>query len=197
MRQRTSLLAGASFGALLFTAGVLTADWSARQVPADVAMPGSSMTRQQVMDRLTSTTPGTTVSGPRGQEIYEAVCAACHIFGDTGTSIGPDLTTLSSRFRRADVLEAMLWPSRTISDQYAVTVFELTDGTIESGVIIREDSRAVYLKNADHLERPLPIALGRIAERTESTVSLMPEHLLAPYTLDEIDSLVTYMLGGS
>jgi hypothetical protein len=82
------------------------------------------------------------------------------------------------------------------SDQYAVTVFELTDGTLESGVILREDARAVYLKNAEYLERPLPIALGRIKERTESTVSLMPEHLVATYTLDEIDSLVTYVLGG-
>jgi putative heme-binding domain-containing protein len=154
------------------------------------------MTRQQIADQLASATPGTKVSLARGKAIFDEVCAACHILGDTGTSIGPDLTTLSSRFRRTDVVEAILWPSRTISDQYAVTIFALTDDTFVSGVILREDARAVYVKNAEYLERLLPIALDRIRERTESTVSLMPEHLMASYTLDEIDSLVTYVLTG-
>jgi putative heme-binding domain-containing protein len=195
MTRRTSVLAAASLGVMLCTAG-LSAALSARQATQEEAMPGTKMTRQQVVDRLTSATPGTKVSAERGKQIYEEVCAACHIFGDIGTSVGPDLTTLSSRFRKADVLDSILWPSKTISDQYAVTIFELTDGTYASGVVIREDARAVYLKNAEYLDRPLPIALGRIKERSESTVSLMPEGLVAGHSLDDIDSLVAYVLGG-
>ncbi|MCC7043833.1 MAG: c-type cytochrome [Acidobacteria bacterium] len=196
MTRRTSLLAAASLGALLCTAGLSIPALSARQAAQDEPMPGSKMTRQQLIDRLTSATPGTKVSVERGKQLYEEVCAACHIFGDVGTSVGPDLTTLASRFRRADVLDSILWPSKTISDQYAVTVFELTDGTYASGVVIREDARAVYLKNAEYLDRPLPIALGRIKDRTESTVSLMPEGLVATHSLDDVDSLVAYVLGG-
>jgi putative heme-binding domain-containing protein len=193
MTRHTSLLAAASLGGLLVTTGASGTPLSARQ---DEAMPGSKMTRQQIVEQLTSAAPGTKVSTDRGRQVYEEMCAACHIFGDIGTSVGPDLTTLSSRFRRADVLDSILWPSKTISDQYAVTVFELTDGTYASGVVIREDARAVYLKNAEYLDRPLPIALARIKERTESTVSLMPEGLVAERTLDDIDSLVAYVLGG-
>lgn len=195
MFHRTPFLVAASVGALLVTAGLSTA-LSARQDPPEEAMPGSKMNRQQVLEKLTSAAPGTKVSIERGRQLYEELCAACHIFGDTGTSVGPDLTTLSSRFGKRDVLDSILWPSRTISDQYAVTIFELTDGTYASGVIIREDARAVYLKNAEFLDRPLPIALGRIKERTESTVSLMPEGLMAELSLDDIDSLVAYSLGG-
>jgi putative heme-binding domain-containing protein len=194
MTRRTSLPAAAMVGGLLIL-GAATA-LSARQDPAEDAMPGSKMTRQQIIDRLSSAAPGTKVSVERGKQVYEELCAACHIFGDVGTSVGPDLTTLSSRFGKRDVLDSILWPSKTISDQYAVTVFELTDGTYASGVIIREDARAVYLKNAEYLDKPLPIALGRIKERTESTVSLMPEGLVAALTLDDIDSLVAYVLGG-
>jgi putative heme-binding domain-containing protein len=196
MTRRTSLRAAASVGALLVTAGMTTTALSGRQVAREEAMPGSKMTRQQVVDTLTSATPGTKASAERGKRLYEEACAACHILGDIGTSVGPDLTTLSSRFRKADVLDSILWPSKTISDQYAVTIFELTDGTYASGVVIREDARAVYLKNAEYLDRPLPIALGRIKDRTESTVSLMPEGLVATYSLDDIDSLVAYTLGG-
>lgn len=181
---------------LLVTLAATGSVVGARQDPAEEPMPGSQMTRQQVVDRLTSPTPGTSVSTARGRQLYEEICAPCHIFGDTGASVGPDLTTLASRFRKGDVLDSILWPSRTISDQYAVTVLELVDGTYASGVIVREDARAVYLKNADYLERPLPVALGSIQNRGESTVSLMPEGLVAALSVDDIDSLVAYVLGG-
>ena len=196
MTRRFTVLAAASLCTLLSTASMPALGVSAREVAQEEAMPGSKMTRQQGLDRLSATTPGTKVSIERGKQLYEEVCAACHIFGETGTSVGPDLTTLSSRFAKRDVIDSILWPSKTISDQYAVTVFELTDGTYASGVVIREDARAVYLKNAEYLDRPLPVALGRIKERTESTVSLMPEGLVATHSLDDIDSLVAYVLGG-
>jgi putative heme-binding domain-containing protein len=193
MKTQTTLFVSASFSALLIAG--LASSPSARAVAQEEPMPGSKMTRDQVIEKLASDSPGTKVSVERGKQLYEEVCAACHIFGEIGTSVGPDLTTLSSRFGRRDVLDAILYPSRTISDQYSVTVFELTDGGFVSGVIIREDARAVYLKNAEFLDRPLPVPLARIKERTESTVSLMPEGLVAGHTLDEIDSLVSYVLG--
>jgi putative heme-binding domain-containing protein len=177
--------------AICFAASVI-----AGQAPPDVPYPGSKLTRQQILDKLSGEATGTTPSATKGKEIYEKVCAGCHIFGDTGTSVGPDLTTLSSRFRKRDTLESILWPSKTISDQYAVTAFELTDGRIVSGVIVREDARAVYVKNGDNLERPVPVLLSTVKERTESTVSLMPENLVADLSLEEIDSLVAYVLSG-
>jgi putative heme-binding domain-containing protein len=179
-----------------FAAICLSTPSAASQDPPEEAMPGSGMTRQQVLEKLSSPGAGTLVSAERGRALFEERCATCHIFGDIGTSVGPDLTTLSSRFGKRDVLDSILWPSRTISDQYAVTIFELTDGTYASGVVIREDARAVYLKNAEYLDRPLPVALGRIKERSESTGSLMPEGLVADLSLDDIDSLVAYSLGG-
>jgi putative heme-binding domain-containing protein len=188
------ILATAAASLMLVTAslGALRA-----QMPPDPTYPGSKMTRQQIMDKLMSAAPGTTASVAKGKEVYDKLCAGCHIFGDTGTSVGPDLTTLSSRFGKRETLDSIMWPSKTISDQYAVTVFELTDGSLVSGVVVREDARAVYVKNADNLERPRPILLSSVKERTESTVSLMPEHLVADLTLDDIESLVAYARSGS
>lgn len=196
MTIRTPFVAVATLATTLAIAIALGVGAAARQDAQEEPMPGSKMTRQQVLDKLSSDAPGTKVSLARGKEIYEEICAACHIFGETGTSVGPDLTTLGARFSRRDVLDSILWPSRTISDQYAVTVFELEDGTYVSGVIIRETANAVAIKNADHLDRPLVVALASVKERTDSTVSLMPEYLLAPYSLDDIDSLITYVRGG-
>lgn len=195
-RRTTTTISAVSLAALFVAAAVSTTTVRAGQDAAEPPMPGSKMNRQQVIDKLASDTPGTKVSLDRGKTAFEELCAACHIFGETGTSVGPDLTTLASRFGRRDVLDSILWPSRTISDQYAVTVFEMADGTFQSGVIIRETGNAVAIKNADNLERPLVLPLANVKERTESTVSLMPEHLVANLSLDDIDSLVTYVRGG-
>jgi putative heme-binding domain-containing protein len=179
-------------GALcVFVAGLLYQGTRA-QAPADAPYSGTKLTRQQILDRLSSAEPGRTASAA-GREIYAKVCANCHVFGETGTTIGPDLTTVASRFRTRDLLEAILWPSRTISEQYAITLFDLDDGSTVSGLVVREDRTNVYVRNADFMERPLPVPLARIRNRTTPDVSLMPEFLMEPFTLDEIQSLVTYM----
>jgi cytochrome c5 len=104
--------AAIGFGAAILALGVGV---TATQMPPDPTFPGSKMTRQQVLDKVTSESPGTTASVAKGKELYEKLCAGCHIFGETGTSVGPDLTTLSSRFRKRDTLESIMWPSKTIS----------------------------------------------------------------------------------
>jgi cytochrome c2 len=44
----------------------------------------------------------------RGKEVFASVlCLQCHKFGSEGGGTGPDLTAVSSRFKRSDVLEAI------------------------------------------------------------------------------------------
>ena len=62
---------------------------------------------------------------------------ACHRFGELGQSAGPDLTDVARRFKRADLLEAILDPSKTISDQWASVDIVTTDNKTLSGVITR------------------------------------------------------------
>ena len=76
-----------------------------------------------------------------GRPIFEKMCATCHRFGEAiGKDVGPDLTTLASRFKKRDVLESILWPSKVISDQYKSEMFEMKDGKVVSGVIVRENA---------------------------------------------------------
>ena len=56
----------------------------------------------------------------RGRRLYGAVaCAVCHRFGEEGGGVGPDLTAVAGRFGVRDLLEAIVEPSKVISDQYA------------------------------------------------------------------------------
>ena len=134
-------------------------------------------------------------SAAEGRPVYEKLCANCHRFGEAiGSDVGPDLTTITSRFKRRDVLEAILWPSKTISDQYKAEMFELKDGAIVTGVIIRETAASVFVRTATAPEKPTPVPKAQIANRAESAVSLMPEGLVEGLTPADISNLLAFVL---
>jgi len=188
--QLVQLVSAVAFGVIC--AATLTA-----QAPADAPYAGSGLTRQQIMDKLTAADYQSKPVIAEGKETFQKLCSGCHIFGDVGASVGPDLTTVASRFKKRDILDSILWPSHTISDQYTMTTFLLDDGTTESGLIVREDAQFVFVKNAAHLEgRGLPIPVARIKGRKDSTVSLMPDDLMASLKLEQIDNLVAFLLTG-
>src|SRR5581483_11570327 len=65
----------------------------------------------------------------QGRDAFEvAQCNLCHRMGNAGGSIGPDLTAVSSRFQRRDILESILEPSKVVSEQYMNTAIRTKDG---------------------------------------------------------------------
>ncbi len=130
-----------------------------------------------------------------GRPLFEKACAGCHRFGESiGKDVGPDLSTIASRFKKQDVLESILWPSKVISDQYKSEMFEMKDGTVLSGVIVRENAANVFLRTAESPERPVPVPKAQTANRGESAVSLMPAGLLDGFSQAEISDLLGFVL---
>src|SRR5262249_10955576 len=60
-------------------------------------------------------------------------CAACPRFGGGGGGVGPDLTAVAGRFGVRDLLEAIVEPSKVISDQYAAVSIATKDGRVVTG----------------------------------------------------------------
>ena len=177
--------------------GVVGAWHGQQPAPPASAAPaqGPKLTPEEIFEfQNKQDAPG---SPEAGRPIYEKQCAACHKFGSLGSEVGPDLTTIASRFKKKDLLESILWPSKVISDQYKAEMFELKDGKVLVGVVVREDALRVHLRTAESPERPVPVPKAQIAERAEATVSLMPEGLLEGYTQAEISSLLAFLLGAA
>jgi putative heme-binding domain-containing protein len=132
----------------------------------------------------------------RGRKVYEkAFCINCHRFGDAGTEAGPDLTDVARRFRRKDVLDAILYPSRTISDQWAAVEFVTKKKQSVVGVITNETADAVLIRTV--AGQPMKLPKADIASRTPATVSAMPEGLLNGLRLDEVRDLLTFLEKGA
>lgn len=128
-----------------------------------------------------------------GRPVFEKLCAGCHRFGGIGKDVGPDLTTLTSRFKRRDILESILWPSKIISDQYQTEMLELNDGSVVTGMLIRENATALLMRTGENPDKPVVVTKARVTNRVTSTVSLMPEGLLESLTHDEIANLVAFV----
>jgi len=138
--------------------------------------------------------PMTTKARPeRGQKLFENECASCHRLGSAGKDFGPDLTTLSSRFQKKDILEAILYPSKSISDQYQSWIVETKDGDALNGLLVSEDDTKMVLKTGDQ-PRPLEVLKSNVKARRISRVSIMPENILDGYSMDEISGLIAYLL---
>ncbi len=126
---------------------------------------------------------------------YRARCVSCHVFGSEGRGGGPDLSTVVKRFRRSEILESIMYPSKVISDQYTALELETRSRDRIVGMLAAEDDTSLVL--IDPTGERLEIAQGEIVSRNESDVSIMPEGLLDLMTLDELVSLIVFLERGS
>ena len=136
----------------------------------------------------------------RGRDLYvEAQCAACHRYGDRGGMIGPDLTAVSTRFKRQDILESSTEPSKVLSEQYMNAAIETADGKVLIGRIVEETPDKVVLRKNPLEPETVTIKKSEIESRSLSKVSPMPAGLLNTLTKEEILDLLAYLesLGNS
>jgi len=142
-------------------------------------------------------------SPARGREVYlRATCARCHRLGEDAPApaadplafSGPDLTTAARRFDDTALLEAILFPSRAISDQYRNTVVVLDADQSLEGRIVVEDPASLTLRLANGSQER--IERSRISSTRPSAISPMPEGLLAASTLEEVKDLFAYLRAG-
>ena len=67
--------------------------------------PASQVNRDEILASQTKDEKGG--SAEAGRPLYDERCAVCHRFGGIGKDVGPDLTTIISRFKKKDILESV------------------------------------------------------------------------------------------
>jgi putative heme-binding domain-containing protein len=126
----------------------------------------------------------------------KATCIQCHRLQNEGGSTGPDLTGAGNRFGRADLLDAILDPSRVISDQYQDQELVTTDERLLVGRIESEAAGRIRLRLLPPAEEVEVIEAADVQDRRPHPLSRMPSHLLDSLTEDEILDLFAYVLSG-
>jgi putative heme-binding domain-containing protein len=134
---------------------------------------------------------GKTGDAARGRVVFDkAQCIKCHKYGKEGEGVGPDLTTLSKRFKRADVLESIVYPSKVISDQYRSTTITTKKGRSVTGLAaVQGDVVTVLLSDGSKIS----LKKDEIEQQIASLISVMPEKLLDPLEMRDIADLFAYL----
>jgi putative heme-binding domain-containing protein len=132
-----------------------------------------------------------------GREAFAAAqCFQCHRFGNEGGAIGPDITAVSSRFARKDVLESIIEPSKVVSEQYQNLTVVKKDGDDITGRLVEEtDAKLVLVPNqltGDKVE----VKKSDIASRAPSKLSPMPEALVNILTKEDLLDLMAFIESG-
>ncbi|CAG4997557.1 hypothetical protein DYBT9275_01799 [Dyadobacter sp. CECT 9275] len=134
----------------------------------------------------------------KGKMIFSAVlCSRCHMIQGEGADVGPDLTQLGTRFSTKDMLEAIIVPDKTISDQYASVSYQLKDGESVVGRQTDEDANFYYIsQNPFDTKTIRKIPKKTVATTKISTVSMMLPGLINGLNPDELRDLVAYLMSG-
>jgi putative heme-binding domain-containing protein len=133
----------------------------------------------------------------RGKAAYEAAqCLACHKFGNEGGAGGPDLTAISSRFTRRDILESTIEPSKVISEQYQNIAIVRKNGDPVIGRLLEETDAKVVIQPDLLKPDKVEVKKSDIARRVPSKLSPMPEGLVNVLTQEELLDLLAYMESG-
>jgi putative heme-binding domain-containing protein len=120
-----------------------------------------------------------------------ATCANCHVIGDHGKEVGPNLSEIGSKLSREAMLVSILDPSAGISHNYEQFNVLTTEGQVITGVKISESDNEVVIRTAEAIDRR--ISLDDIELIKKSEKSIMPENLHHTFDQKGLLDIVQYM----
>ncbi|MDB5349990.1 MAG: putative heme-binding protein [Planctomycetota bacterium] len=119
-------------------------------------------------------------------------CVKCHAAGGMGVAnVGPDLTGLSLKYDRAEIIRSVLEPSNRLATGYQPVLVAKTDGKVITGLLRAET--ADYLDLIDSDAKLARVAKADIDERRVGDVSLMPTGLVDTLSKEEFADLIAYL----
>lgn len=128
-----------------------------------------------------------------GAEVFtRAACAKCHRMGNVGEQLGPELTRVTSRLQRKQVLEAVLFPGLHPNEEYPCASVLLKDGRVLSGTVIASGPDAVIV--GDYAGTRRLIEKVEIEEVSPQARSGMPGGLLDALSQAEILALFAFLM---
>ncbi|MDA1039120.1 MAG: c-type cytochrome, partial [Planctomycetota bacterium] len=129
----------------------------------------------------------------RGKAVFAGVgtCAKCHVVGDEGKAVGPNLSGIGAKLSRVALYEALLAPSAAISHNYETYTAVLDDGRAVTGLLVSQSPAEVVIRGADGID--VTMKAESVEELVKQPVSLMPADLAGALTVDELVDLVAWL----
>lgn len=157
------------------------------------AGPGKAWTMNEVLALAAAGLSGRNFEN--GKKMFAAAkCQSCHRFDGSGGSTGPDLSNVAGRFSNKDLTEAIIHPSKVISDQYRAMNIVTVNGQVLNGRLTSETEKEItVLTDPVDATKLVTMAKDDIDEMFPAKQSLMPEKLLNTLNQDEVLDLLAFL----
>jgi putative membrane-bound dehydrogenase-like protein len=165
-----------------------------RRAGQEVKLPESAQGKAlppvaELLSRVGDAAHGEAVFFRKGETT--AACGSCHRVQGRGQWIGPDLSTIGTKYGKDGLLESILNPSGAVGYNYLTQIVELNDGRLLDGLMAEETSDRLALKNAQG-ER-FEINKSDIKDRRSGTQSLMPDGLAQAMSEQDLVDVLAYL----
>ncbi|AMV30961.1 NPCBM/NEW2 domain protein [Pirellula sp. SH-Sr6A] len=129
----------------------------------------------------------------RGKGIYfgAATCSQCHIVGNDGKNVGPNLSEIGSKLSKDAMYLSILAPSAGISHAYEAYALRTDEDEVITGLLVSETAQSITLKDAKGIEHT--VARPNVDEFKKQDKSLMPENLHELVSDQGLVDLVEYL----
>ncbi|WP_165227512.1 PVC-type heme-binding CxxCH protein [Aquisphaera insulae] len=118
-------------------------------------------------------------------------CAGCHRVRGQGQWVGPDLSTIGTKYGKDELLRSILNPSAAIGYSYRALILSLEDGRVLTGLPVEDTPDRLVIKTADG--QRISLRPADIEARKSSDVSLMPEGLAQAFSESELVDLLAFL----
>jgi putative heme-binding domain-containing protein len=105
--------------------------------------------------------------------------------------VGPDLTSVGAKYNRAQIVEAILYPSKLILDGYQQTIVFTKEGDSQAGILRSESPEELTLVDTEGKKHVFP--KKQIETRKTSELSLMPDGMQFGLSKQDFSDLVSYV----
>ena len=166
----------------------IAADWELASLSEYAGPKIGDLDVQAVLKQVT----GMQGDATKGRQVFSALgCAKCHDVSPTKDLRGPYLPNVAKTYKRDQLTEAVLMPSKSIAQGFVQNVFLMDDGRVLSGFVTSEAETEIFIRDKDGVLIKIPVE--SIEQRTENKVSVMPEGLANTVPPTALADLVTYL----
>ncbi|MFY9256079.1 MAG: discoidin domain-containing protein [Fuerstiella sp.] len=178
--------------------GISAADIAAMQEPqkaiellkADPSNP-NQIANMQIADVMNKVMP-LEGNANAGKDLFKAQsCVNCHTFANGQQPKGPHLVDIGKRYKKEELLESILDPSKKIAQGFDTWTFAMTDGKVHTGFVVLESAETVSVRGTDGLSKEL--LQQDIDDRVKQEISMMPKGVVGNLTTQQLADLIAYL----
>ena len=158
---------------------------------ADPANPNliANLPYEQVLARTLAAGAG---DAEKGALLFrQQACINCHSFANGQQPRGPHLVDITKRYKREELIESIVQPSRRIAQGFDTWAIAMESGQVHTGFIVLESAETVTLRDTTGIARDL--IQDDIEDRVRQEISVMPAGVVGNLTPEQLADLLAWL----